>query len=400
ATPLVLITFSDWVYSAQRALGTPEKARAFVASGLEAAVRGKTKPFELYARRVSLRICVDEGDLSGAEEHLRACEAVAAGGDEVLKNYGGVVAQARAYVAAARGDMTTAEREFPATVAALEARNYSWSVAEAWHDWGRFLLRYDDQVGAIEKFDKAIEQYRRMSAGTPWIALVMKDKLAAQGVDPSDLSSSIHAMVISVQSKQTDFGSHAGSDGSVTLMFSDMVGFTEMTERLGDPAAHEVIKQHHAIVREHVAIYGGRELELQGDGFLLAFSDTVPALRCAVGIQRAFLERNTEEAQRAEVRTEAQDAVRGFASRGFEEIHVRIGLHTGEAIADADKFFGKTVILASRIASQAAGDEILVSADAKSACGECEEFRFQAAREVHLKGLADTYPLYCVGWDA
>ena len=53
--------------------------------------------------------------------------------------------------------------------------------------------------------------------------------------------------------------------------------------------------------------------------------------------------------------------------QNFQAIHVRIGMHTGKAIRDADTFFGKTVILASRIASQADGDEILVSADTKAA---------------------------------
>ena len=70
--------------------------------------------------------------------------------------------------------------------------------------------------------------------------------------------------------------------------------------------------------------HGGHEVELQGDGFLLAFSSERSALLCAIAIQRAF-------AAYSEAHPE-------------EPIRVRIGLHTGEVLKDADKFFGKTVI--------------------------------------------------------
>src|SRR5437867_3868754 len=59
-------------------------------------------------------------------------------------------------------------------------------------------------------------------------------------------------------------GFAAASEGTVTLMFSDVEGFTEMTERLGDHRAHEVMRDHNAIVREQLKALGGQELELQG----------------------------------------------------------------------------------------------------------------------------------------
>lgn len=82
-------------------------------------------------------------------------------------------------------------------------------------------------------------------------------------------------------------------------------------------------------------------MELQGDGFLLAFQSARQALLCAVAMQRAFARYSEENAE--------------------EPIRIRIGIHTGEALRDADKFFGKTVILAARIDAQAEGGEILVS---------------------------------------
>ena len=76
-----------------------------------------------------------------------------------------------------------------------------------------------------------------------------------------------------------------------------------------------------------------------GDGFMLAFSSARRALQCAVSIQQSF--EHHEPSQ--------------------EPIRVRMGLHTGEAIKDADDFYGRNVILASRVADQAVGGEILVS---------------------------------------
>jgi len=161
-------------------------------------------------------------------------------------------------------------------------------------------------------------------------------------------------------------------------MFSDMEGFTEMTERLGDLEAHKVVRAHNAVVRDEVRRHGGVELELQGDGFLLAFDDPARALLCAVAIQR--------------------DLGAYSASHPEQPIRVRIGLHRGEAIRDAEKFFGRTVILAARIASQAHGAEIIVSSPLRDAVGGIQGIRFGASREVALKGFSGMHQLHLVEW--
>ena len=94
-----------------------------------------------------------------------------------------------------------------------------------------------------------------------------------------------------------------------------------------------MIRRHNQIVREQVAAHAGYEVELQGDGFLLAFGSARSALLCSIAIQRSFL-------------VDAEN-------HPEQPIRVRIGLHTGEVLRDADKFFGLTVIMAARIASQA-----------------------------------------------
>lgn len=193
------------------------------------------------------------------------------------------------------------------------------------------------------------------------------------------MRSSIDAMIAAVEQRKHDFAAASSADGTVTIAFSDMEGFTAMTQRLGDAAAHEVIKHHNQIVRRALKRYGGQEVELQGDGFLLAFPDTAQAIRCASAIQQACAEHS--------------------AKAGEEPIRVRIGLHRGTPIQEGDRFFGITVILAARIASQASGAQVLVSQDVHDAVAALDEFRFDLPREAELKGLAGRHRMHPLIWE-
>jgi class 3 adenylate cyclase len=161
-------------------------------------------------------------------------------------------------------------------------------------------------------------------------------------------------------------------------MFSDMEGFTTMTERLGDLRAREVIRRHNRIVRDQLEAHGGYEVELQGDGFLLAFSSARRALHCAIGIQRAMAAHSAEHPE--------------------QPLRVRIGLHTGEALREADKFFGRTVILAARIAAQAQAGEILASALLRELTQSSGDIQFGPDRDLALKGIAQPQRVYAVEW--
>ena len=163
----------------------------------------------------------------------------------------------------------------------------------------------------------------------------------------------------------------------MTILFSDIEGSTEMTERLGDQRWMELLSEHNAIVREQVAAHDGFEVKSQGDGFMLAFQSARRALQCAIDIQRAFAERNESPA---------------------EPIRVRMGLHTGEAIKDGDDFFGKHVNLAARIAGQAEGGEILASSLLKELTASAGDIAFSGGREVELKGLAGSHHVFQVAW--
>ena len=81
-----------------------------------------------------------------------------------------------------------------------------------------------------------------------------------------------------------------------------------------------------------------------------------------------------------------------------EPIHVRIGLHTGEAIKEGGDFYGKTVILASRIAAEANGGEILVSSTLKEMIDSAGDLLFEESRDVELQGLADLHRIHKAKW--
>jgi class 3 adenylate cyclase len=168
--------------------------------------------------------------------------------------------------------------------------------------------------------------------------------------------------------------------GTVTILFSDIEGFSSMTERLGDRKAQEIVRVHNSIVRGNVGACGGFEVKSQGDGFMIAFDSASKALRCAQAIQHELA---------AYARSHPE-----------EPINVRMGLHTGEAIKDEGDFLGRTVIVASRIADAACGGEILVSSLLKELVTGSGEFRFGDSREVELKGLSGTHMVVPVNWSA
>ncbi len=277
-------------------------------------------------------------------------------------------------------DFETAERHFERAIDLdTRFRVYSW-IPRTQCDYARMLVARDgpgDRLRALSLLDEAITRSQEMGC-KGWLDRCIETKLIAQGVDSGSTSptGTIDTIASSIDSRRATLNLHTpSSDDHVTLMFSDMEGFTSMTERLGDYSAREVIREHNRIVREQLSRFMGEEVELQGDGFLLAFRRPDQALDCALALQHVLAERN---------------------SHASEPIRIRIGLHTGAALRDADRFFGRTVILAARIAAQAGGGEILVSEDHKAHLDERGDVAFGEALEVQLKGIADRQTLYRV----
>ena len=237
----------------------------------------------------------------------------------------------------------------------------------------------EERAEAAEHLNFALGEFRAMKM-QPALEEAMRLKLHAQGISTisSDIYTSIAAVADSVQRERPDIAAHAAPDGTVTIMFSDIEDSTVLTERLGDQAWQELLRTHNALIRGQLRAHDGYEVKTMGDGFMIAFQSAKKGLACAIAIQRAF------------DRHDAADV---------EHVKVRIGLHAGEAIKDDDDFYGKNVILASRIAGKAVGGEILVSSLVHQLVeSSVSAALFSEPRDVELKGLTGTHGIYAVGW--
>ncbi len=189
-----------------------------------------------------------------------------------------------------------------------------------------------------------------------------------------ELTVSLDQLQQTVQHDRPDLSGSMAEDGTVTLVFTDVVDSTVIAARVGDYAWLETVRRHHDVIAETVAEHGGRVVETQGDGAMLAFGSARRAVACAQEIQVAI-------------------------GRAFKDasppIRVRVGIHTGDVLQEEDRFFGTTVNYAARVASHALGGEILVSQLVHD-LAEGTGIEFLGSRDVELKGLDGTHRLYAV----
>ncbi|MGH2972675.1 MAG: nuclear transport factor 2 family protein [Gaiellaceae bacterium] len=190
------------------------------------------------------------------------------------------------------------------------------------------------------------------------------------------LTTTLEELEQRVRREQPDLsGSHA-LDGTITIVFTDIVDSTVMLSRLGDHAWLEVIRRHNAVIEEVTAAHGGTVVETQGDGSMLAFPSARRAVACAQAIQHG---------------------IEGAFAGSSPPIRVRIGIHTGDALQDAEHFYGSTVHYAARVAGHGLGGEILVSSPVRELlAGGGSNVTFLGSREVELKGLDGQHRIYAV----
>jgi class 3 adenylate cyclase len=164
----------------------------------------------------------------------------------------------------------------------------------------------------------------------------------------------------------------------VTIAFTDIEDSTKLNALLGDRRWLDVLRVHNTVVTDVTAQHGGTVVKGQGDGFMLAFASARRSITCAQAIQRGIAET--------------------FDAPG-SLIRVRIGLHVGETVHEADDFFGHAVNYAARVASSAAGGEVVASALVHALVAPTGEFRFDVAREVELKGVEGLQKVYPIVLD-
>jgi len=126
------------------------------------------------------------------------------------------------------------------------------------------------------------------------------------------------------------------SDGGrrlAAIMFTDMVGYTALGQK-NEPLSLALLEEQRKLIRPILARHNGREVKTIGDAFLVEFPNALDAIRCAYDIQRATREFN-------------------ISLPAEERIHLRVGLHLGDAVVSGGDLSGDAVNVASRIESLA-----------------------------------------------
>jgi class 3 adenylate cyclase len=135
--------------------------------------------------------------------------------------------------------------------------------------------------------------------------------------------------------------------GIRTILFTDIVGSTMLTQQLGDEAAMQLVHLHDDIVGAALAALTGRRVKHTGDGIMASFASATCAVKAASRIQQALAAHEGHDGHR---------------------LRVRIGAAAGEPVEHRGDFFGTTVQLAARLCAHAEPDQILVSNTVMELC--------------------------------
>ena len=153
-----------------------------------------------------------------------------------------------------------------------------------------------------------------------------------------------------------------------TILFTDLVDSTARASELGDRRWHELVEQHHRLIRTQLGYFRGREMDTAGDGFFATFDGPARGIRCACAIR---------------------DGVRALG------LEIRAGLHTGECELMDDKVGGIAVHIGARVASVAQPGEVLVSRTVRDLVAG-SGIGLDDRGEHALKGVAGEWHLYAV----
>ncbi|TMK85444.1 MAG: response regulator [Actinobacteria bacterium] len=156
-----------------------------------------------------------------------------------------------------------------------------------------------------------------------------------------------------------------------TVLFTDIVGSTDLASQIGDREWKELLETHHRVIRSHLERLCGREMDTAGDGFFAIFDSPDRGIECAKAIMTSLRELGIE---------------------------IRVALHMGECEVIGRKVGGIAVHVGARILSTAGAGEVRVSSTIRDVVsGGSVQFRDQG---IHaLKGIPGEWHLYSVAGD-
>jgi DNA-binding NarL/FixJ family response regulator/class 3 adenylate cyclase len=172
-------------------------------------------------------------------------------------------------------------------------------------------------------------------------------------------------------SRASDLVGKEGERVLATVLFTDIVGSTDLASRIGDREWKELLQTHHRVIRSHLERLGGREMDTAGDGFFAAFDSPGRGIQCAKEIQASLRELGIE---------------------------IRVAVHMGECEVIGRKLGGIAVHVGARILSTAGPGDVRVSGTVRDVVsGSGIQFRDQG---IHtLKGVPGEWHLYSVVGD-
>jgi len=281
------------------------------------------------------------------------------------------------------------------------------------HEW---LQGYDRVVGAwqsaLEEFDSvvlpdsellrieayergevgwaAVEQLRTLKTGETFIyriTMVLELEAGAWKVAQIHFSMPVvNKKVFGIETSRTLADLLASMDnksesaalgkemlGTVTLVFTDVVGSTALSQSMGDKDWSDLITNHFHSVRKIVEGEKGTVVKTLGDGGMYVFSSGASALTAAIGIQTAVSESDTDD------------------------LALRMGVHTGDVMQGDGDYIGLTVNKAARVAAAARGEQILVSSTTFDTV-DTTEFEFGKPIAAEFKGIDGTTLLRPLSW--
>jgi adenylate cyclase len=260
-----------------------------------------------------------------------------------------------------------------------------------------FLQIADRTIRRLEAYENgdtgwaAVEQETTLATGQTFIfritmVLVLEEsvwKVAQihfsipvpdQQVLDVDLTKTLSNLLTSIDNEPDSLALGQISEGTLTFLFTDIVGSTSLSRELGDRAWVDLIGSHFETVQRLVEHEGGRVVKTAGDGGMYAFASAASALATAVNIQRSL------------------------AANREDGLTLRAGIHTGDVVQTGADYLGLTVNKAARVAAAASGDQVLVSSITAGMINTTE-FTFGNPITAELKGLTGTHTLLPLEWE-
>ena len=165
---------------------------------------------------------------------------------------------------------------------------------------------------------------------------------------------------------------------SATILFTDVVGSTELRQRLSPDGAEEARWGHFSILRQAIAEAGGIEVKNLGDGLMVVFGSASAALACGVAMQQS-VERDNRERKHS--------------------MGLRVGLSSGEVAREEEDYFGDPVVEAARLCAICESGQVLATATVRAMAGRRNRYECRSLGELVLKGLADPVETVEVLWE-